>query len=117
MSFVRAVTTEDFAQDVLASPVPVVVDFYATWCPPCRMLAPVLDRAAEAFDGRVKVVKVNVDEEPELAARFGVSGVPTLAFVRGGRVVDQVVGVPDPQTLVAKFDRLATADRPAPRFG
>jgi thioredoxin 1 len=113
------VTTDAFDREVLESQVPVVVDLFATWCGPCRMLTPVLERLAAAYDGRVKFVKVDVDEEPELASRFDVTGVPTLLIFKGGTLVDQVVGFVPAPALQARLDRLAAgagAPEAAPRI-
>jgi thioredoxin 1 len=113
------VTTDAFDREVLQSEVPVVVDVYATWCGPCRMLAPLLERLAAAYEGRLRIVKANVDEEPDLAARFGVTGVPTLLFFKGGELVDQVVGLLPAPVLQARLDRLAAgaaAPEAAPRI-
>jgi thioredoxin 1 len=83
-----------FSADVLASDVPVLVDFWAAWCGPCRALAPHLDTLATRFAGKAKVIKVNADENPDVAARYGVRGLPTLLVFKGGKVVDQLVGNP-----------------------
>ncbi len=106
-SGVEHATEATFDGQVLQSDLPVVVDLYAPWCGPCRMLAPVLEKLADDYRGRIRFVKVNVDEEPGLAARFGVTGVPTLLFVRDGQPVDQVVGFVPPAALVEQLDALA----------
>lgn len=87
-----SVTTQTFQNEVLNSTLPVVVDLWAPWCGPCRAMAPVLEELATRYDGKIKVVKVNVDEEPALAAAFKVQGIPTLAVLKGRTVVDQQVG-------------------------
>lgn len=109
MTHLRTVTTDTFAEDVLRSPIPSVVDFSAAWCGPCRVLAPVLDRIAGHYLGRVQFFKVDVDGEPELAARFGIRSVPTLMFVHHGRLVDRHEGLIDPRSLLLKLDHLAGA--------
>lgn len=107
MSHVSQLTTEQFSREVLLANQPVVVDFFGTWCPPCRALAPILDTLAGAFSGQVKVVKVNVDEEPDLAERYQIRTVPTLLFFSGGRMVDRTVGVLSLSALRGKFSRIA----------
>lgn len=88
----HAFTTDSFDQDVLQSEVPVLVDFWAEWCGPCRMIAPTVDAFADEYAGKVKVGKVNVDEHSSIAARYNVRGIPTLLLFKGGKVVDQRVG-------------------------
>jgi len=107
MSRVRKLAADDFSREVFFSPVPVVVDVYADWCGPCRALAPLLDRLAEVYSGRVRFVKVNIDEDPEVAEVYRVEGVPTLLLFRNGQLTDRVVSLSDPRTLVGKIDRLA----------
>ncbi len=87
------VTKENFAAEVESSETPVLLDFWASWCGPCRMLAPVVEELAGEFDGKVKFGKVNVDEQPELAMRYGVQSIPTLILFRGGEPVNASVGV------------------------
>ncbi len=113
MAAVQQLTADTFADEVLKSPVPVLVDFYATWCPPCRALAPTLEAIAGEYAGRAKVVKVDVDEAPELAEAFRVESVPTLFIVQDGRAVDGAVGAVSAATLREKLDRLV--DAPVPR--
>jgi thioredoxin 2 len=88
-----AVTDASFAAEVERSPLPVLVDAWAAWCGPCRMIAPAIDELAAEMAGRVRVAKLNVDENPATAARFGLQSIPTLLVFKGGREVDRIVGV------------------------
>ena len=92
MSNVITITTDNFEQEVLHSEVPVVVDYWAAWCGPCRMLGPVIEQIASDRAGTVKVGKVNVDEEPALAERAGVRGIPYVVLYRDGEVAGQAIG-------------------------
>ena len=92
-------TKDNFEQLVLQADKPVLVDFWATWCMPCRMLAPTIEEIAEEADGRAYVGKVNVDEEPQLALQYGVRSIPTLIFFRGGKEVGRMVGVQDKEDI------------------
>ena len=111
---VRSVGAAGFEAEVLRADVPVVVDFYATWCGPCKAMAPALVRLAEAYQGRVRFVKVDVDKEGGLASKFGVTAVPTLVFFRSGAPVDTVVGALDERTLRSRLDALLTTDGRSP---
>ena len=106
MSSLQTVTVEDFSREVLFSAVPVVVDVYADWCGPCRALAPVLDRLAAHYSGRVRFVKVNADEEQDLVSYYRVEGLPTLLLFRDGQLVDRVVGLADMRAIAAKIETL-----------
>ena len=101
------VSDQEFEEKVLKSDTPVVVDFWAPWCGPCKAIGPVLEELAAEYGGKVVVAKVNVDDNPSSPGRYGVRGIPTLIGFRGGEAVDQLVGaVPKPQ-LQQLFDRLA----------
>jgi thioredoxin 1 len=90
--FVKDVSDQDFEAEVLQSDQPVLVDFWAAWCAPCRMIAPTVDQVAQDYSGRAKVVKLNVDDNRETSARFNIRGIPTLLLFKDGQVKDQIVG-------------------------
>ena len=100
-------TSANFEQEVIKSDVPVVVDFWATWCGPCRMVGPILDDLAGEYAGKVKVVKVNVDEQRELANRYQIQAIPTLMVFKGGEQVDRSVGAESKAELSKRFASLA----------
>lgn len=106
MSRVKVITDETFGREVLASSLPVVVDVYADWCPPCRALSPVLERFAEAYAGRIKFVKANADEELAISQAYQINSLPTLLFFENGRLVDRLVGFPRMPMLTARLDGL-----------
>ena len=101
------INESNFEHEVLQSNQPVLMDFWAEWCGPCKMLAPALDEIAVEQSGRVKVAKVNVDGSPELAARFGIRSIPTLLYFAGGEVRDQTVGCVSKQAIISRLEKLA----------
>ena len=98
-------TDATFDAEVLKSPIPVLIDFWAPWCGPCRAIAPIVAEVADAYAGRVKVGKINVDEDTRVAAMHSISAIPTLLLVKGGQVVEQLVGAVPKNKLVALLDR------------
>jgi thioredoxin 1 len=103
------INESNFQSEVLNSPQPVLVDFWAEWCGPCKMLAPVLDEIAVEQKGRARVAKVNIDENPALAARFGIQSIPTLLYFANGEVRHQSVGVAGKQAIARTLEALALA--------
>ena len=103
---VVTLTGENFQVEALQAATPMVVDFWASWCGPCRALAPMLNELAAKYVGRVRVGKVNVDEHQDLAVQYGVLNIPTLVFLKQGKEVDRVVGVASKAQLESKFERL-----------
>lgn len=86
------ITRENFENEVMKSDIPVLIDFWAPWCGPCRMMGPIIEQMADEYEGKVKVGKVNVDEEGELSQAFGVMSIPTIVLVKDGKIVKQAVG-------------------------
>jgi len=101
---VTHVTDANFEQEVLKSPTPVLIDFWAPWCGPCRAIAPIVDELAGEYAGRLKVVKINTDDCPTIPARYGVRGIPNLVILKGGEVKDQIVGAVPKAHLVKAVD-------------
>jgi thioredoxin 1 len=100
-------TQDNFAGEVLQSTTPVLVDFWAEWCGPCKMITPILGELADEYEGRVKIAKVNIDEQQGLAAEYGIRAIPTLLLFDKGQVADQIVGLRSKRDLKASFDRVA----------
>jgi thioredoxin 1 len=105
MSNLKKFEESTFDQDVLGSSGAVLVDFYADWCGPCKMMAPVVEQIAAEYDGRVSVGKLDVDVAQEIAIRYGIMGVPTLGYFRGGKLVDRLVGYPGPHGVRAFVEK------------
>jgi thioredoxin 1 len=103
----KVVTDPTFEMEVLKSDQPVLVDFWATWCGPCRMIAPILDQLAGEYEGKVKVAKLDVDSNIQTATRFNVRSIPMLLFFKGGKLVDQIVGAVPRPTIESKFQQHA----------
>ena len=99
-------TNENFQEEVLASGMPVLVDFWATWCGPCRILSPILEELASEYEGKVKIGKVNTEDNAELAGQFGVISIPTLIIFKDGQPIDQIIGAVPKETIVSKLDVL-----------
>ncbi len=102
-------TEDNFEREVLESDQPVLVDFWADWCAPCHQIAPVIEELAHEFDGTATIAKLNVDEEPELARRYGIRSIPSLLFFRSGQAVDRLAGVQPKRVLSEKLAELVAA--------
>ena len=100
-------TQDNFAAEVLQSLTPVLVDFWAEWCGPCKAIGPILDELSDEYEGRVKIGKVNIDEQQGLAGEYGIRAIPTLLLFDKGQVADQIVGLRSKRDLKASFDRVA----------
>ena len=103
---VKHITDADFDAEVMQSAVPVIMDFYATWCGPCRQLAPTMDSLADQYAGKIKFVKVNVDESPKVAQQFQVEGIPMLVFLQNGKTAGTSVGLVAKEDLILRLDSL-----------
>jgi thioredoxin 1 len=101
---ITEITKDNFEQTVTKSPQPVLVDFWADWCMPCRMLSPAVDEVARSYDGKIVVGKVNIDDQPELAQKFGVMSIPTLILFKGGNVSNKSIGVVGKDKIAKMID-------------
>ena len=106
MSAAPAVTADTFEAEVLKSDIPVVVDFWAEWCGPCKMLSPTVDAIADEYEGKVKVFKLDVQTEATVASKYGVSSIPTLLLFKGGEVADRIVGLRPKNDITSRIDPL-----------
>lgn len=100
------VTDANFEEEVVKSTMPVLVDFWAEWCGPCKMQNPILEEAAKEYEGKVKIAKLNVDENPATAGKYGIMSIPTLLLFKGGNIVKQMIGVQSKETLSNEFDKV-----------
>ncbi|MCX7880468.1 MAG: thioredoxin [Ignavibacteria bacterium] len=100
------VTDQSFNEEVIDSKIPVIVDFWATWCAPCRMIAPILEDIAEEYDGRVKVCKLDVDNNPTTAINYGVRSIPTLLYFKDGKLIASTIGAVAKSKIVAQVENL-----------
>lgn len=106
-SNIITLTKDNFETEVLKSPTPVLVDFWAEWCGPCKMIAPILDELADEYTGRVNIGKVNIDDHQNLATEYGVRAIPTLLLFHNGQVTEQIVGLRSKRDLKASFDKVS----------
>src|ERR1043166_9630841 len=102
---VQNVNDSSFEQDVLGAQQPVLVDFWAEWCAPCRMIAPTVEAVAEKYAGRARVVKVNVDDNPNVSQKYGIKGIPTLILFRNGKEEERIVGATSKEAISRLFDK------------
>ena len=98
------VTDENFKQEVLESSIPVLVDFWAEWCMPCRLVAPAVEELAEEYQGKLKVCKLNVDEGPQTSSEYGIMSIPTLAIFKKGKLVDKIIGAVPKTEIISKIE-------------
>jgi len=102
----QEVTDQSFEKDVLNSEVPVLVDFWAEWCGPCKMLAPTVEKVANEYEGKAKVVKLNIDDNNQVAQRYGIKGIPTLILFKNGSEADRTVGLTSKDNIARMIDRV-----------
>lgn len=104
---VKEIDDSSFEAEILKSDVPAVVDFWAPWCGPCKSIAPILEELASEYSGKVKITKLNVDDNPKTPSQFNIRGIPNLVFFKGGEVVEQIVGAVPKDQLVTALDKIA----------
>jgi thioredoxin 1 len=98
-------TEESFEQEVLKATIPVLIDFWAAWCGPCKMIAPIVEELATEYEGKLKIGKVDVDNHQKIAMQYGIRSIPTLLMFKGGKVVEQIIGAAPKKTLVEKLSK------------
>lgn len=108
MSHPVVLNDDSFETEVIKSEVPVMVDFWATWCAPCRMIAPVVEEMAREYEGKAKICKIDVDANPMVASKYGIMSIPSILFFKGGKLVDKVVGAVPKNQLVSRLNTTMT---------
>jgi thioredoxin 1 len=103
---VKEISDDSFEADVLNSDIPTLVDFWAPWCGPCKSIAPILEEISGDYEGKIQIVKLNVDENPNTPTKYSVRGIPNLVFFKGGEVVEQIVGAVPKDQLIAAIDKV-----------
>lgn len=103
---VKEFNKSNFKTEVLESNIPVLIDLWAPWCPPCRIVSPVVEELSQEYEGRLKVGKVNVDQEPDIAAQYSVQSIPTLLFFKNGKVVDSIIGAVPKEYLSERIEKI-----------